>query len=314
MNMNASKKPEHQSAADREQGVRVTVRELAGLRSEAARLAAGGSLLASMLTGAHHSLLRGRGLEFDETRAYQAGDDYRHLDWRVTARTGRLHTKLFREERERSLYLLLDAAPSMHFGSRNVFKWVNAARAAAVAAWLATAKGDRVGGLVFGAGSRLLVRHPTAGEVGALRLFQLWQGIQTASGERGHERAGLYEALTRLRRLARPGSLVLLFSDFYDLAPGCEAHLAHLGRHTEMVSLLVYDPLEEALPPPGHYPFSDGKRLVTIDTSDRALRRRYQERFTGHREAIAALCRRHAIRFLTLGTHQSHLACFREGE
>jgi uncharacterized protein (DUF58 family) len=296
-------------------GVTVTVTELARLRNEAGRLTGSGSFISSLLSGPHHSLLRGRGLEFDETRAYQAGDDYRHLDWRVTARTGRLHTKLFHEERERSLYLLLDASPSMHFGTRNAFKWVSAARAAAIAAWLAVDNGNRVGGLIFGVGSNLLLSPPATGEAGALQLFHLWEGIQSATARAtAHQRAGLAEALARLHRQARPGSLILIFSDFSTIDPACEAHLAYLGKHTDMAALLIYDPLEQALPTGGRYPFSDGERMVMVDTYDGELRSRYRKHFDEHKEAVAALCRRHTLRFLTLGTQQSHLACFREGK
>lgn len=295
-------------------GISVTVAELSQLRIEAARLARGGSFISTLLRGPQHSLLRGRGLEFDETRAYQTGDDYRHLDWRVTARTGRLHTKQFREERERSLYLLLDASPSMHFGTRNAFKWVSAARAAAIAAWLAVDNGDRVGGMVFGAGPNLLASHPATGEIGALQLFRIWQGVQeVATRERAHPPSGLADALARLRRQARPGSLILIFSDFYTLDPACEAHLTYLGRHTDMAALLIYDPIEQSLPTGGGYPCSDGERLMVVNTSDAGLRSRYRHYFEERKETVAALCRTHAIRFLTLGTEQSHLACYREG-
>ncbi|MEO5338685.1 MAG: DUF58 domain-containing protein, partial [Magnetospirillum sp. WYHS-4] len=135
------------------QGVDIDLAEMMLLRTEAERLALGGpNLVNGLFPGLYRSLFRGRGLDFEDVRAYQRGDDYRTLDWRVSARTGRLHTKVFREEREHTLFCLLDGGPAMRFGSRRAFKWVAAARAAAVVAWLAADNGDRIGGLVFGDG------------------------------------------------------------------------------------------------------------------------------------------------------------------
>jgi uncharacterized protein (DUF58 family) len=106
------------------------------------------------LAGTYHSAFRGRGVEFEEVRPYVVGDDVRTIDWRVSARTGRAHTRLFRAERERPVYLLLDQRHSMFFGTRGSMKSVQAAHAAALLAWAALAGGDRVGGLVLGSAGR----------------------------------------------------------------------------------------------------------------------------------------------------------------
>ncbi len=100
-------------------------------------------------TGPYASPFKGRGIDFAEVRAYLPGDDIRNIDWRVTARTGQPHTKLFREERERPVLLLVDLGASMRFGTRVAFKSVLAARAAALLGWAAVGHGDRVGGVVF---------------------------------------------------------------------------------------------------------------------------------------------------------------------
>ena len=103
------------------------------------------------LAGQYHSVFKGRGMSFDEVRPYQPGDEIRHMDWRVTARSGKPHTKLFEEEREQGLLLALDCNPGMRFGTRVRFKSVQAARAGALLAWMASAAGDRVGGSAIGA-------------------------------------------------------------------------------------------------------------------------------------------------------------------
>ena len=101
--------------------------------------------------GAYLSALRGRGMEYDESRPYQAGDDIRTLDWLVTARTGKPHTKLFREERERPVIVAVDYRPAMFFATQGSFKSVQAARCAALLAWRAAQQGDRLGGFIFSA-------------------------------------------------------------------------------------------------------------------------------------------------------------------
>ncbi|HEX7770596.1 MAG TPA: DUF58 domain-containing protein, partial [Dokdonella sp.] len=132
---------------------RVTLDELIGL----AALAHGASLARTRRTpalrsGTSTSRWRGRGVDFRESRIYQPGDEIRHMDWRVTARSGKPHTKVFQEEREQGLLFVMDQNPGMRFGTKVRFKNVQAARAAALLAWMGAANGDRVGALGFGGG------------------------------------------------------------------------------------------------------------------------------------------------------------------
>jgi uncharacterized protein (DUF58 family) len=145
--------------------------ELLALRGVARRLRLSSRRPArSMHTGAHRSIQRGRGLEFQEVRPYVAGDDPRSIDWRVTARRGRPHTKLFREERERPVWLLADLHAGMFFGTRKQLKSAVVLRAAALLAWTAAAGGDRVGAVVIGSSSSRIV-PPRAREAGVLPVL-----------------------------------------------------------------------------------------------------------------------------------------------
>lgn len=282
-------------------GIRITVGELMRLRAEAQRLQAPGpDAVAGLFPGLYRSLFRGRGLDFEEVRAYQQGDDFRLLDWRVTARTGRPHTKVFREEREHTVHLLLDNGPTMQFGSRRAFKWVTAARVAAVIAWLAADNGDRVGGLVFGDGRRCHEQRPIAGSKGPVRLFRLLERAQS----HGVGTGGLADALGRLRRHVRPGSLVVVLSDFKGLDASIREHLSYIAGHSDVALIFVHDPMERELPPPGRYPFTDGERTATLDTGNRALRDSHAALFAGHRDAVAATCRRYGLRFGEIGTEE----------
>lgn len=299
------------NSSPRYSGVRVTVEELRGLRGHAVGVGnTPAEALAGLFPGAFRSRFFGRGLDFHEVRAYQPGDDFRGLDWRVTARTGELHTKVFHEERERILHVLIDAGPAMHFGSRRAFKWVAAARLAALVAWLAVENGERVAGLLFGGGHRCPFRPPAAGEPGALTLFALWAEVTRRPGPETAG-CGLAAALARLRHLARPGALVLILSDFAGLDAQARSLLHRLARHHSLAGVLVHDPLEVELPPPGLYPVSDGRRVRLLDSADRRLGRELRERALRHRRQVAGVFRGLGARSLSLSTDQAPEQCLR---
>lgn len=293
------------------QGIRLGMGELLLLHAEARRLSlAGPDVVSGLFPGVYRSLFRGRGLDFEEVRGYQWGDDFRSLDWRVTARTGRPHTKVFREEREHTLLLALDAGASMRFGTRRALKWVAAAEAIAIIAWLAADNGDRVGGLIFGDGPACHERRPLNGRAGALDLFRM---IERAPAHEEGPGAGLAEALARLRHVARPGSLVLIASDFAGLDDEAEEHLAALARRHDVAGLLVRDPLEAGLPPPGRYAFGDGAEVLELDTAEARLRAAYQDDFKARRERAQAVCRRLRVRLADLETAQPAADGLRDG-
>jgi uncharacterized protein (DUF58 family) len=285
-----------------EDGVSVTLASLIALREEARRLdiAPRGKVLATR-SGGHLSRFRGRGMEFDESRVYQAGDDVRNMDWRVTARAGTPHVKLFREERERPVWLLVDLGPSMRFGTRVAFKSVVAARAAALLAWAAADRSDRVGGLVFDE-TRHFEQRPAARTRGLLPLLRAIAQGPVDGGRQGHQ--GMAQAAAQLVRLVRPGSLVFLVSDFVGVDSGNAAWLAQLGAGNELVLVQVRDPLEEIAPPPGRYPVTDGSRRGMLDTTAAALRAGWQRRFAEHTDQLERLARLHRAHMLGLRTDE----------
>jgi uncharacterized protein (DUF58 family) len=269
----------------------------------------------SQLTGASRSSLRGRGLEFEEVRAYQAGDDIRAIDWRVTARSDRPFTKLFREERERPLLLLADQRQPMFFGSHCCFKAKLAAYLGALLAWSGLLGGDRVGGLVLGnAGHHEIrprrTRKTVMAWLNALHAFnhQLRRdtGLQRGSTE------SLVAALTDLRRSARPGSAIYLISDFSGAEhPRAQEQLSRLARHCELTALFIYDPLERELPPPGLYTVTDGSARSVLDSADAALRARHRDAFEQRRQTLRQQFTALAVPLLEIATTQPPLAALR---
>lgn len=271
---------------------RVDADDLIALRALALPLAPARVRLArSALAGAHRSRFRGRGMDYRESRHYQAGDDIRNMDWRITARAGHPHVKLFDEERERPVVVVAYFGPSMFFASRGVFKSVMAARLSALIGWSAIAHHDRIGALLWNGGHQELA--PAGGRRGQMRLIRALVAAGNPPGSAsgglvtGTPPSGLAEALARLRRVARPGSLVFLISDFYGVDAEAGRHLARLARHSDLTAISVLDPLELAPPPPGRYGISDGRARGVIDTGRRGGRERWAQVCTERQAALA---------------------------
>lgn len=240
-----------------------TLEELLTLRAAARALSLRAQGPAhALLLGTHRSAHRGRGLEIEEVRPYVAGDDPRSIDWRVTARRGRVHTKLFREERERPVWLLVELGASMFFGSKLQLKSMAAVRAAALLAWTAALGGDRVGAVISNARSvRVLpMRSREAGVLPILNaLIELQPSAPAASID--HPPAPL-RALTPL---VHPGSLVVALSDFQALDEDMEAHWTALSAHSDCRWLWIADPLESHALPKGRFVAGFGGRTARID-------------------------------------------------
>lgn len=253
-------------------GITPMLKELIALRG-----AAGGQR--QMRQGRHGasgraaSPLRGRGMEYAESREYVAGDDARHIDWRLTARTGRAHTKLFQAERERLTLIVADTTPSLYFGTRVRFKSVQAARAGAVAAWAAVRDGDRIA--VLRGSEREAPVAPASGHRGALRVLEALVRWYTRAPEND---AGLAQALEHAGRLLRPGSRLIVLAD-----PGSVAGIARttwtaLAQHHEVVLLLLTDPLETD-PPEMVLPFVSGGHRLEIDLAATGPRKSWLDQF-----------------------------------
>lgn len=252
--------------------------------------------------GQHRSKLRGRGIDFSEARNYQAGDEIKHMEWRVTARTGRPHVKVYHEERERPVVLLVDFNPSMYFGTHLAFKSVLASRLAAIIAWTAAKQGDRVGGFLFSA-----THHheftPRARQAGVLpilsKLCKYSENYEQATHPDSRE---LSHALLRARRVAKPGSIIVIISDFYNVDEDIERHLSNLQRHNDIVAYHVTDPLELSPPPPHQYAMTDGRTDVLLDTSIDSVRFGYQFHFEERISSLKAQLKRMQVQYVQLSS------------
>jgi uncharacterized protein (DUF58 family) len=282
--------------------VTVNLKNLIDLAPQAASLNLYRTEKRAAQSGNYLSRFKGRGMEFDEVRLYQPGDDVRSIDWKVTARTGKAHTKIFREERERPVFISVDNRNSMQFATRGVFKSVQAAKLAALVAWAAQHHGDRVGGQVF-SNQHCCELKPQHGKHGVLRLFHnLIHSPATLASEISFE-----QVLARLNQHAKPGSLIYLISDFPGFNPQVENHLARLARHCEIVLIFVYDPLEKALPEQGRYRFTDNQREIVVDSADKMRLMAYQQRFLDHSATLVAVAKKNRLKLIQCDTTQNPL-------
>lgn len=283
-------------------GIVATVAELIGTRPDikATGFAPSGKVSTHQF-GMNHSVFNGRGMEFDESRIYRPGDDFRTIDWRVTARTGEVHTKLFREERERPVFVLLDCRSMMHFGTRVRFKSVLAAHIAAMLCWVGVDGGDRVGGFILD--QRGLRDYPaTRNRTGMLAFLHAMSDATVTVEPAAVSETSLSRAVRRMRHVCQPGTLAFIVSDYSDMDDITEAEIKQLSMHAYVTNILVYDQLDEALPYRGDYRISDGEQVASLAQLGSAYRDAHALEFAHRREQIESMSRKRAMAFHALST------------
>ena len=259
----------------------------------------------SLMFGGARSPFKGRGVDFEEVRAYQFGDDIRTIDWRVTARRMKPHTKVFREERERPVMILLDQSHSLFFGSQLNFKSVTAAEATAMISWATLEHGDRIGGILFNEDTLTEIR-PRRSNQSLMHLFgqteQFNQKLSINSMPGQPPKGYLAKALRRAKRVAHPGTHIFIISDFNNLDDEASQHLGQLARHSQLLAIQIFDPLEHELPPPNRYTVTNGTHLHTVDTRQKGLRQQFHQQNEQRNQWLANEFRRYRIPLLPLTT------------
>lgn len=280
------------------------LRELIELRRLAARAVApdrGGSAQSAQAV----SPQRGRGMDYAESRPYSPGDDARHIDWRVTARTGRAHSKIFHAERERVSLILADTASALYFGTRQRFKSVQAARAGALATWLALRAGDRPGALRSTHAERPIA--PKGGTRGALPVLEALARWYRRPPE---EDLGLGEGIKAARRLLHPGASLLILADPRSFDRVEDAAIAALSAHCELRVVLLVDPFELD-PPSARLRFVAGAGALSLDLRDAQARAHWQAQFGDRLLSTEQRLRRLRARVLILRSDEPTEAVLR---
>ncbi len=268
--------------------IAVTLRHLIDMQYKARGFRfASPHMINSLMMGRHRSRMRGRGLNFEELRRYRVGDDIRNMDWKVTNRTRKPHVRVYSEERERSVLLVVDQRASMLFGSQHVMKSVAATELAALAAWRTLDAGDRIGTLVFNDDDISELRpHRSRNQIMRMlsllvdynqRLLKDADSVTPQSNPiNGNQ---LNHVLQELNALSGHDMLVCLVTDLYGADQKTEQLIAQLSQHNDVMLGFIYDPVEARLPRGGRLAVSDGNLQLDIDTQDKKLQARYEAFF-----------------------------------
>jgi uncharacterized protein (DUF58 family) len=256
--------------------------------------------------GQYRSRFRGRGMDFDEVRPYQAGDDIRTIDWRVTAKTTIPHTKIFREERERPVLLAVDLRSDMFFGSRRL-KSLTATDVAVALAWAGIRSNDRLGAMIFSPDQQRDIR----GRRSHHNVLQFIHALVEACTDLlrfNRDQYTLNDILENVRRACAPGTSVAVISDFHDLDRDSEKHLFELARHNDVTLIEVTDPLELELPPPGMYPVTDGSQRIQLDAGDSRLREQFRKSQQQRRQWLQSTATKQRLSLLSFSTRDDIVA------
>ena len=256
----------------------------------------------SILGGKHASKLRGRGLDFEEVRNYVAGDDIRNIDWKVTARTQKTHSRVYSEEKEKPALIVVDQSKSMFFGSQLRTKSVVAAELAALAAFRVLKEGDRVGGVVF-ADHGIDIVYPKRDRKNILRFLE-------KIVERNHEleqsspvklEEALKETMLKIRNIVSHDFLIIIISDFMRYSPEVIKFISHLAQHNDVILAKVFDPMERDIPA-AKVIAGDGEKQIVIDGESKRLREKFQEGFDHDYANFETQMKKHRIPLMMIDT------------
>lgn len=257
----------------------------------------------SVLAGRHGSKVRGRGLNFEELRRYQAGDDIRHLDWKVTKRTKVPHVRVYTEERERNVLLIIDQRTSMFFGSQIRMKSVTALEAAALTAWKTLSVGDRIGAIVFN-DEHMIDIKPQRHRHTVMQIFQhaVHMNHSLHAGSHRQNGAQLNQALLRASHQCRHDYLVVLVSDVNGWDEESLKRVKLITQHNDLIVGFIFDPLEKSLPQHQHLVVSDGAIQIAIDARAPKLQTQYTDTFTNQVDLLQRELSKHGVPVIPIDT------------
>jgi uncharacterized protein (DUF58 family) len=285
-------------------GISIEVDDLVRVRGQISEL----SLVniqrhSSYRSGARDVRVRGRGMEYEETRAYVSGDDVRTMDWRVMARTGEAHTKVFAEEKERHFLLAVDLSWSMFFGTRYGFKSWAAALTTAHIGWLASLSGGRIGGLIVTPDSQHEVR-PGRTRSGLMGIFHHLAETSKIVLPPASNENRLNLLLGETLRVIRPGSNVSLISDFIGLDEMSAEIISGITRHSDINLFWIHDDTETSPWASGHYQVLTGNRSIGIDVTENPAASWPAQLQREHRLKIESLASRFSLPLYTISCNR----------
>ena len=258
----------------------------------------------SVLGGKHASKLRGRGMDFEEVRKYVAGDDIRNIDWKVTARTQKTHSKVFSEEKERPVFIVVDQSKSMFFGSQEKMKSVIAAELAALSAFKVQKEGDRVGGLIFTETGADII-FPKRNKKNILRFLErlVFHNHSLKDAVTGNREKLLIEAIQKTQNIVTHDFLVIVISDFIHYSENVIKYLSKLSQHNDILLIKVFDQMERDIPTQKLI-FGDGEKQFTVSGDQEETQQKFKQGFDTDLSSFEAQMLKHRIPLIRMNTHQ----------
>ena len=258
-------------------------------------------------SGETQSVFKGRGMDFDEVREYQSGDDVRLVDWRLTAKIGKAYTKVFHEERDRQVWFLLDLRKTMKFGTKQAFKSVIAAHITAMLGWFFAEKGDKIGGLVL-SDQKMHLFNPSRLRRRIMAFFNIisQNTKKEQHFEKKEEEISLTQACLKLRRTCRNGNIVFIVSDFSDIDEDTLKCLSSVARTNEVCFINVFDILEGRCPSPNVYAISDGTSHATLDTRHKDIHDAYIYYFQKRLMQLQEFVNKYRIRYIPVSSESDY--------
>lgn len=286
---------------DSGKGLYATLEELMAERRNVVYLHQKNSLLPSNRAGDVKSAFKGRGIEMEEIREYAPGDDVRDIDWRVTARKNAPYTKIYSEERDREIYVLLDLSSPMIFGTRKELKSVTAAKIAALLGWMAQENKDRFGAVIFN-GEDSLMFKPQSNRAHLQAILKKISQTSRSMLDQRENNESLKLPIRRLTQMIKSRATVFVISDFNRFAEDERRTLAALSKKSAVFCVNVFDLLEQIAPKAGEYMAEYQGRSLVFDTRPSAFRQEYQNYFFEKRQQIRDFCQRFGCRYLEIRT------------
>ncbi|WP_415408016.1 DUF58 domain-containing protein [Sulfurovum sp. CS9] len=289
-----------------ENGVYVTLNELLKF----GHVAKGFSFLPSqpvhsILSGRHGSKVRGRGMDFSEMKQYVQGDDPRSMDWKATRRTGKPYIRVFNEERDRNVWLVVSQRNSMFFGTKMMMKSVAAAHLTAISAFRVVGSGDRVGAVVYN-DETLKFFKPQRSKQGVIHILSevVKQNQALHASNSNNTKDRLNEALKIVSATAKHDDLVILIGDGRAMDEESTRYITALSAHNDVIAALVYDPMEKELHASGSLFLSDGTVSVDVDSSSQSFQKRFSGRMEERVEGLMHLSKKHTIPLFSISTER----------
>ena len=253
------------------------------------------------------SKLRGRGLNFEEMRQYNIGDDIRTMDWKVTMRTGKPHVKVYSEERERNVFLLVDQRQSMFFGSTEKMKSVIAAEIAALMAWNVVKSTDRVGAVVFN-DKQAITLKPQRSNQQVIKIFSeiVRQNQLLKGGAQSKDHTlSLENMFQQMLRITTHDALVILISDGYGWSDKCAQYVKSISQHNDFICCHVTDPLEHQLAEMSQMIVTDGDLQIEVSAQEKKLQQDFTNNVQMSINSFASLAQKYRIPLLPFNTTEA---------